>query len=348
MAKDEAASLALVLSRVGLGVEPDVRFGGPPLAKGPAVLFRLDDDAPERPRTAYLTAATMVHLAASVAAASDIDTVVETTIAEVATTVRLTTAERARLEARLRWLLAAQVTAAGLSRRIAALRAAEREAAGHFLIAVAAAARTVPPATVAALTRTYHMLGLDTALVISRLHQRSIAAAHTPRLPPPAEDPVVVRRADRAEQGHALPWARPVPRQPTRRSPEAAPATSGVLLRQETITRKITETAAVAALLATIFDDEPIEVAQAAAADTTSPDCVGYLDRAHSNLLREFATRASWARADFAALAARHGVLPDGALDLLNEAAIDAAGEPVCEGDHHLTVNRHVLQELLG
>jgi hypothetical protein len=162
-----------------------------------------------------------------------------------------------------------------------------------------------------------------------------------------------VRRADRAEQGHALPWARPVPRQPTRRSPEAAPAASGVLLRQETITRKITETEAVAALLATIFDDEPIEAAQAAAAGAggagvAGPDCVGHLDRAHSNLLREFATRASWARADFAALAARHGVLPDGALDLLNEAAIDAAGEPVCEGDDHLTVNSHVLQELLG
>jgi hypothetical protein len=126
MAKDEAASLALVLSRVGLGVEPDVRFGGPPLAKGPVVLFRLDD-APADPRPAYLTAATMVHLAASVAVASgtdtdrdidteidtdiDRDTVVEGAVAELATTVRLATAERARLGARLRWLLAARATA---------------------------------------------------------------------------------------------------------------------------------------------------------------------------------------------------------------------------------------------
>ena len=360
MAKDEAASLALVLSRVGLGVEPDVRFGGPALARGPAVLFRLDGDAPDGPRAGYLTATTMLHLAASVvsvvgsAAAAghaggqaaeqsgrqaeqdDIDTVVETSVSELATTVRLTAAERPRLRARLLWLLAAGVTATGLSRRIAALSQAEREAAGQFLIAVAAGAPTVPPAAVTALTRAYRMLGLDTALVIRRLHQRSIAGGSTPRRAPPAEDPVVVRRAGPAEPGHALPWATPAP---------AATATSGVLLSQETITRKIAETEAVSTLLATIFsDDEPFEAGRAAA---TGPDCVACLDRAHSDLLREFATRTSWARADFAELAARHGVLPDGALDFFNEAAMDTAGEPVCEGDDDLMVNSHVLEELL-
>lgn len=353
MAKDEAATLALVLSRVDLGVEPDVRFGGPALAPGPAVLFRLDDDAPDGPSSGYLAATTMLHLAASVVPAAD-DSIVDQSVAELATIVRLTSAEGSRLRARLRWLLAAGVTATGLGRRIAALDPAERAATGHFLIAVAAAARNVPPAAVIALTRAYRMLGLDTDLVIHRLHQWSVTGRSLARRQPPAEEPVVVRRAGPAKPGHALPWAgRPfrsaaeegsASATPVKAAPTKVPTPGGVLLSQDTITRKIAETEAVSTLLAAIFtDDEPIAQTQAA----TDPGGAWYLDQAHSDLLRELATRASWARVDFAEVAARHGVLPDGALDLLNEAAMDIAGEPVCEGDENLSVNRHVLQELL-
>ncbi|PZS39501.1 MAG: hypothetical protein DLM62_07940, partial [Pseudonocardiales bacterium] len=57
---------------------------------------------------------------------------------------------------------------------------------------------------------------------------------------------------------------------------------------------------------------------------------------------------SSWSRADFAELAARHGVMPSGALDLINEVAMEAAGEPVIEGDDELIVNDHALRELLA
>ncbi|MBL8925042.1 MAG: TerB N-terminal domain-containing protein, partial [Pseudonocardia sp.] len=189
MAKDEVVSLMQVLSRIGLGVEPDVRFGGPALTPGPAVLFRLGDDAPDGARAEFRTAATMLHLAAGVVSATGAahasgaadDTVAEPIVAELATTVRLTAAERTRLLARLRWLLTAEVAGTGLSRRIAALDQPERSATGHFLIAVATRARTVSPAAVAALTSAYRMLGLDTELVIHRLHQRSIGGGSPDR-----------------------------------------------------------------------------------------------------------------------------------------------------------------------
>jgi hypothetical protein len=340
MARDEAAALALVLSRVGLGVEPDVRFGGPTWAPGPAVLFRLDDDALDHPRPGFLAATTMLHLAASVLstigpAEPPDDVVVEATAAELAATVRLSAAEQARIRARLRWLLAARVPTTGLARRAAALGHPEREAAGHLLIAVAAAAGPVSPAAVTALTGAYRMLGLDVEQVIHRLHQWSIAGASSVRRSLPAEEPVVIRRAALAEPGHALPWA----------APSAGPAhagPTGVLLSQETITRTMAETEAVSTLLAEIFvEDEP---APRPTGDTQPP---GHLDRAHSDLLRDLAIRPSWARSDFVALARRHGLLPDGALDLLNDVAMDTAGEPVCEGEENLTVNSHILQELL-
>jgi TerB-C domain len=179
------------------------------------------------------------------------------------------------------------------------------------------------------------MLGLDTELVIRRLHQRSIGGGSPDRAShPQAGEPVVARRGGRADPGHALPWADT--------SPTAA---GGVLLSQATISRKITETTAVGTLLAAIFvDDEPIGGAPAA---TAGPDGATDLDPAHRDLLRELGNRASWARTDFAALAARYGVLPNGAVDLLNEVAMETAGEPVCEGDGDLVINSQVLQELL-
>jgi hypothetical protein len=295
-------------------------------------LFRLGSDAPDSPRSDYLTALTMLDLAAGVMSATgadDIDNRLDTTVGELAATVRLTAGERARLRARLRWLLAAGCTATGLGRRIAVLSLPAREATGHVLIAVAAGGRTIPSATVAALARAYRMLGLDVDLVFPRLHQRCVgggAPVRDSRLR--TEDPVVVRCAGPGEFGHALPWSQP-----------ATPATHGIQLSQEMISRKITESEAAGTLLATIFiDDEPIQPV---------PATTAHLDRAHSALLRELATRTPWTRAEFAELAGRHGVLPDGALDLLNDVAFDIVGEPVCEGAGDLVVNNDVLGELL-
>jgi hypothetical protein len=74
----------------------------------------------------------------------------------------------------------------------------------------------------------------------------------------------------------------------------------------------------------------------------------GILDEAHRGLLCEIATRSSWSRTDFAEAAVRHGVLPSGALDVINEAALEIAGEPAVEGDDELLVNDDVLEELLA
>lgn len=69
---------------------------------------------------------------------------------------------------------------------------------------------------------------------------------------------------------------------------------------------------------------------------------------AHSGLLRALVQRDHWPAAEFAELAAGFGVLPAGALDVLNEAGIDAAGEPVADDDgDELTINHGTVQELL-
>ena len=341
MSRDEAASLAVILARAGLGVEPDVRFGGPALAPGPAVLFRLDRQAADAPSPGYPEATTMLHLAATVALAAGFDPEdsVNAVITGLAAEVRLSVAERSRLAARYRWLLAGGISPRRPERRISALTVTEREATGHFLISVAIAGQVLAPETVSALTKAYQLIGLAPGLAYRRLHQHGIepggAESPGPGLPP-ADGPIVVRRPRADPSGHPLPGAR-------------TDAPAEVQLSQEVITRKMIETAAVSTLLAGIFtEEEPAPGALPVARDEPGQGRPRGLDQAHSRLLGELATRPLWSRADFAELAARYGVMPSGAMDVINEAAMETAGEPVVEGDDELTVNDDAVRELLA
>src|SRR5260370_35921357 len=94
--------------------------------------------------------------------------------------------------------------------------------------------------------------------------------------------------------------------------------------------RKMTEDGAASPLLASIFTDEGLSAsAPAAPGDEVGKGSRGGLDQAHSRLLGELATRPSWSHADFADLAAKHGVMPSAALDVINEVALETAGHPV-------------------
>jgi hypothetical protein len=129
--------------------------------------------------------------------------------------------------------------------------------------------------------------------------------------------------------------ARPVPSPPTPFIPNAG------LVRA-----KLEETETVAALLGEIFAAEDHPVVPAPAPVGAGDDQIGGLDAAHTRLLRTLSGHASWTRADFRAAAASVGLLPDGALDVLNEAALETCGDVVCEGEDPIEMNPTVLQEL--
>jgi hypothetical protein len=395
MARDEATAFIGVLALLGLGVEPDVRFGAPALGPGPVVLFR--SGAPvwqrpagasgragsgaaeaDRPGPGFAAAAIIARCAAAtvtaagpVAPHSDAWVRALDTVADLATACRIPAAERPRLAARLGWLLTTGVTVDRLPRQVTRLVTAERELAGSWLISVAAATEPAfPPATVAALTRLYRILGLELDLLFHRLHAFSVAgptraawserAARpmrtiAPRVGDVSDGPVVVKTADPHHAGFALPWSATCDAGASPTDAEARPGdeTIGgeVRLDPAVISRKIDESAAVATLLATIFDADadadPMAAGQTPVAAVDGAAAIAGLDSAHSGLLRALTERPSWTRDEFTALAGAHGVLPDGALDVLNEAAIDAAGEPVVPDGATLAIDHDVLQELL-
>lgn len=107
------------------------------------------------------------------------------------------------------------------------------------------------------------------------------------------------------------------------------------------------ETAAVAKMLGDVFVEEPTTGSAPASVQQPAPlQGTWGLDVVHSGFLRELVAQATWARADLVGLASRHSLMLDGALEVLNEAALDNFDMPLTEGDDPVEVNEDVRREL--
>lgn len=371
MTKSEAVSAAALLGRFGIGIEPDVRLGGPVLSAGSVVLFRVGPGAPQTASSAYTAAATLLQMAVAVGAA---DGVVgkdehDHLVAHMESALQLTADEKVRLEAHLQWMVATGVKLTGLTKRLAALSISQRSAIGDFMVTVAAADGVVSPDEVKILMRIYKLLGLEQESVHSRIHHH-LAGGHARRVrPTPATGPVTIRPATPGAAGYALPSTPPA-------FPAAVPApvdshslgedlaserlaARSVVLDEAAIAEKLAESAQVSALLAGIFaeDDEPTTIlakdrpTMAKTGDVPAVEPVADLDAAHSGLMRALATQPAWSPSEYTILSERFGVMPAGALDVLNDAAIEICGEPFAEGgddSDNIEINDYARQELLG
>ncbi len=113
------------------------------------------------------------------------------------------------------------------------------------------------------------------------------------------------------------------PRAPRSQSP-------AVGLDRERIAATRRETEAARSLLARHLAEEE---------EAAPPRSPGGLDASHAALLVDLATRPTWRAEELEALAAGHGLMPQAALDRINEAALEAWGEPLMEGEDPLDVH---------
>lgn len=330
----ELQTLSDFLASRGLGIEPDVTFGGTALnSSGRAVLFRLPTGTREQPSPAFEGAVVLLHLAAMVAAADGDVTVEEERrlMEHVEASLELPPGDQIRLEARFRLLAAGPPTLARTKKGIETIAEQDRQALGAFLVSLAGADGHLAPAEVKVLSKVYPLLGLEGQSVYSDIHElMSLQSA-------PAAEPIPVRRAELA-QGFTIPHP-----------PEGAVPEQSVELDLEKVRAKLAETERVSHLLAEIFVNEEDAAPSPSPAPAPSADdyAVRGLDGAHSALLLRLAGSPSWERIRVERMADALGLLPDGALEVINEAAFEVCGAPLLEGDDLLEVDQEVLRELL-
>jgi len=315
-------------------MEPDVRFGGPaPAADTQVVLFRRAAEVTTTPSAAYAAAATLIELSSAVALADGRFADAERTVIELRVLGRpgLGDDERRRLHAHFTRVIAAPPTPASLRKRVSLLPADLRQDAGDLLLAVALADGSVDRAEVTRVNRYFDALGLE------RPELRAQAK------PPPVESLTPLRTAGTPSPGYAIPHA----------APAENPAGAPIVLDPELIRARMAETERAASLLAGIFTGEDTSSFSALndsvaphALPGESPGASG-LDAVHRAFLMRLAERESWPRSEVDAIAAGLGLMPGGALEIVNEAAFDVADDPACIGSDPVVIDGDIVKEIL-
>jgi tellurite resistance protein len=185
------------------------------------------------------------------------------------------------------------------------------------------------PDEVKFLERLFKSLGLPVAEVYSVLHRGSVVV----------DGPVAVIPERRAT-------GIPIPPRP------AANPVPGLQIDQARLARIRSETSAVSELLAGIFvEEEPIQTQQASvqAGDPSGgrSDFEG-LDAAHSSLLSELLAAGEMDRRRFEEVARSLRLLPDGAIETINDWVFERFDEPLIEDEDAISVVDRIRMELQG
>jgi len=337
LAKAQAVDLTRAVRRLGFGVEPDVRFGGPTFGRDSQVaLFRAADDDPSAPSDSFSAASLLLRLGAHVAHSDGSMGEAELLHLQdhLGSALHLDPGEQKRLHAHLAWLAVAPPDTARLKKRIDALSESARHEAGKFVVSAALADGKVDADEVKSLSKIYRLLGLDAARVHADIHDAQVGTS--------TSDLARMTIAGTPAADVTIP-------QPKRRAASPPARTSGgpPSLDMAAVEAKVRESAQVAALLGGILaeDDEPRPAVTLA---TASPDrCIRSLDGKHSRLLVALGSQPSWTREAYERAATECGLMPDGALEVLNELAFEVCDEPLTEGDDPIETNPDVHKELV-
>lgn len=322
LAKSEASALARLLAARGIGLEPDARHGGTLSVKGPAVVFRLgagDVDPDER----WLQTSAVIELVASfmrTTSRTNRDHAEELS-GKLQAGLELPDTVRSRIAAHLWWAIVASPRPTGLKRRLSSYDPIQREAIGRYLVRLAAKTGAVTPAQLEVLIEAYKVLGIEPSELFSQVHQVEAGSVTDPLTVLVDRSPLTGKSA----------------------SPSSQSSAAGIDFSLVRATKA--ETEAVAAFLGNIFVDDPDPESPARPTDQSTN---GTLNASQGALLQELGQRPSWRRIEFDALASRFGLLPDAAIDALNEAALGAADELVCDGTDPIVINLDLVKDLLS
>lgn len=315
--------VAQALACVERGLEPDLLDGSVSLSDDTPVFVFPDQRSGRSP--SYAVAATAAILVAGLARASvdRVEAIEAIWLEQARVRLGLAADEMVRLRARLWWL---RGTSGGLSkarRLLAEAPASDRETVAWSAAVAAGAGGLVEREQVAVLETIYGKLGVSRQALYATLHAAAASSA------PAASEPITVA-VELPEAVHAI------PRPPESRKPG---------LDEARIQRVRAETARVSSVLAEVFVEEETTLSEKEPDRSPSNAFTG-LDAAHTALVERLLASPNWSRAEFETAARADGLMPDGALEAINEWAFERFDEPLLEDGDALTVNAALLVRL--
>lgn len=325
IAAASADELGRALDSIGVAIEPDRRYGSSvPRADEQVFVFKAPNGGPVDPTRPPFRAMRAQVEVAVLAAAADGDASYEElqrTIARIRSAPDLSGVEQARLIAFGVTTFNSPPKQARVMRRLAETTESERQAIADAAVAVIGGNRNVDAGEVKFLERLHKSLGLPKERVYSGLH--SAAAKRS-------DDPVPISGEDRAA-------GIPIPKETPSQTPPAVSA-RGIAIDAVRLARTRRDTEAVSALLSDIFAEEVVEQQPAPAEQAALEG----LDGPHTELVELLELRGSMTRSEFERHAKEMRLLPDGAIERINDWSFDRFDEPLIEDGDEVVVTPHL------
>ncbi len=330
-------SISEILARLGYGFEPDPDFGRPNTKAGETgIIFDARDLKNIRTpaSTNYSFATAIATLVAGIGGAS------ETGLGEaeirwlgwIQKTLNLTAHEDRRLRAYLEWLAIQRLTMGQIKRALSEVPAHQRDTIARFAAAVAAADGVIEKSEVAFLEKVYDELGVERSKLYGTLHDMAAEQAI------PATMPVTVESSSiRANAGYKI---KPAPVLNIEKN-------TNQTLNRKRIDQILEETKQVSGILTSVFNEHEIS-------QTTTPNAMkteeptnsrfAGLDANHTLLATRLITQPEWKRDAFEEIAREFRLMPDGALEVINEWAFEHFDEPFIEDGDTIEINRALVE----
>ena len=320
----QAQQMSAILARVGYGMEPDPTYGSP-RPRDTVLLF------PALATAGSASAAfERAGLIAAVLASGEVTVDHGLRISsELASHLALTPAETVRIAARYRVMRGRTLPVSGLTKLGQSMTPEERGAVAALSASVAAVCGDLERSTITALERLHDALGVERRGLYAILHKGAANAAAR------AAQPVLVEQPSMPTTGFRIP------------PPPVQTPSSEFAIDMARVNAILRQTREVAQVLAPIYEDDATSTAQPAVEGPLVPG--GSLFRGlgadHARLLGALCSEERWSRADYEAKARDFGLLPDGAIEAINEWAYDELGDELIEADDPLTINVALLRE---
>lgn len=313
-----------------LGIEPDCRLGGGvPATDSSVVIFNLGGDQQSVLTPDYTVASLAMYLSVLV---SQVDGKVSEEeramlLNQTDKWIYLKPTEQQRLKAHVLWLCTQNLSMSGVKKRIETLDAAHKGMIGNVVVQVSQVDGTVTVDEMKIMERIFKLLGIDSSAFYSKMHKAAI-------------EPITVMSASSTGCGFLLPSA------PTENALPEINLDMGKVAALQKDSEKVTS------ILSAIFSEElvsqeiqPEQLANdVAEQNELEADCVWGLSPILSEFVQTLLRKQTWERTELEEIADDRGIMLEGALEQINEAAYDNLDQPFAEGEIIVEINQEIVK----
>jgi uncharacterized tellurite resistance protein B-like protein len=321
------------IANFGLGIEPDPRFGDPlPDENSKVVLFALDENPLICADSKYAMAALTLFMSMNVSQVDGVISDKEVTflVNKIESWTFINITEKIRLKAYLQFLRNQDLQLSGIKKRLDSIGTNEKVQIGDILIQVAKSDQVVSIQELKLLERLYKLLGIDKSELYIKIHAT-------------ASEPVNVYTPVSEKTGFAIP-----------KNAHKKPISGPVIIDMTKVAELQADSEQVTAILNNIFNQPEVETESLDlnnitdeiddnSIQTIPSTCLWGLPQDISDFVRVLSGKPFWNKIELEEIAEDRGIMLEGALEQINEAAYDMFDNPYTDGLDTIEINKEIM-----